>query len=162
MRRLQTQRRDSAQDAAERAEEKERLNQLVLEMRKVLSEMCKYTEEEVEEDAHVQILEEAKQRIAAESLPTYKLWAKENGIFLPKTKHESETMFRRKKKMRLKGLIHQEHFSNTKRSKDRKSEIAEQKKFQRAKRKEIKAKRRHKQESNESTAGDELQSEIDD
>lgn len=45
---------------------------------------------------------------------------------------------------------------------DRKSEIAEQKKFQRAKRKEIKAKRRRKQESNESTAGDELQSEIDD
>ena len=39
---------------------------------------------------------------------------------------------------------------------DRKSEIAEQKKFQRAKRKEIAAKRRHKQESNLSTAGDEL------
>ena len=132
------------------------MNQLHLEMRKVLTEMCKYTEEEVEEDAEIQILEEAKRRIAAESLPTYKVWAKENGIFLPKTKHESETMFRRKKKMRSKGLIHREHFSNTKHSKDRKSEIAEQKKFQRAKRKEIAAKRRHKQESNLSTAGDEL------
>ena len=41
-------------------------------------------------------------------------------------------------------------------SQERKSEIAEQKKFQRIKRKEIAAKRRQKQESNLSTAGDEL------
>eukprot|EP00435_Cladocopium_sp_Y103_P069240 s631_g33.t1 len=140
---------ESPGDAAQRSEEKERLQGILDEMQELLTEMCNYTPEEVKEDPDVKVIEEARQRICAESLPSYKAWAKENGIFMPQTRKESFTMFKRKKTARRHGLMQKEHYSNTTRGKDRKSHFAEQKEFQKAKRKEIARKRRQKRERDE-------------
>lgn len=79
---------ESPTDAAERSEEKERLQGILDEMQELLTEMCNYTAQEVKEDPDVKLIEEAKQRIRAESLPSYKAWAKENNILMPKTRKE--------------------------------------------------------------------------
>ncbi|CAL1173836.1 unnamed protein product [Cladocopium goreaui] len=140
---------ESPGDAAQRSEEKERLQGILDEMQELLTEMCDYTSEEVKEDSDVKLIEEARRRICAESLPSYKAWAKENNILMPKTRKESFTMFKRKKTARRHGLMQKEHYSNTNRGKERKSHLAEQKAFQKAKRKEIAQKRRQQRERDE-------------
>ena len=35
--------------------------------------------------------------LSKDNLPSFKIWAKENGLYLPRTKHESETMYKKKK-----------------------------------------------------------------
>ncbi|CAK8994743.1 unnamed protein product, partial [Durusdinium trenchii] len=100
-----------------------------------------FSSEELKKDEKLQSYNEAERRLKADNLPSFKIWAKENGLYLPRTKHESETMYKKKKTMRRHGLM-QEHFSNSSRGKTGKEGKARQKQFIKAKRKEIKAKRR--------------------